>query len=476
MAFHDLWIILYWFILIGVFLRVVFKRRPVGDSFAWMLVIVLLPLVGLILYFMFGERQLGRKRAVRARAMRDPFIQNFEKHVIQQTFDIPSTAAGSAVYQIMQEYVGTGSLNYHHLQTFTHPDTIFKSWIQSIQAAEHTIRAEFYIWDSAGRVQDIELALIAAAKRGVRVQLLIDHAGSWRFFLLSSQLKRMREAGIECIAMLPVSIFRNVFRRIDLRMHRKLLLIDNKVAYTGSMNMADPLYFNANKQVGAWVDLVIRFEGEAAFAASKIFSWDWEMETGQRDFVIPGAPFKQNQQKMILVPSGPDMGTDIIQQVMITSLYRAERKVMISTPYFVPSEPLFMALCHAAERGVEVYILLPEKNDSRLAGLASQSYFGPFLRAGGRILLFKDGLLHTKALVVDEQIAFVGSVNFDVRSFQLNFEISFALYDLESCRTILSILLEYQEQSYFLSLAQWDKRSRWQRLKERLSFFLSPLL
>src|SRR5690554_5477640 len=471
-------LIIYWLLLTTVFLRVVFKRRPVSSSLAWMLIIVFLPFLGIVLYFLFGEVQLGKRRAERAQALRDPFIQNLSSHLIEQQDDQPTSTAAKAVYEIMQQHMGRGSIGYDNLQVFSAPDEIFDAWLTDIRSAKKNIRACFYIWHDQGRVKEVAQALIEAAQRGVEIEILVDHAGSWSFFMFSKQLDAMRSAGIEFVAALPVSLWRNIFRRIDLRMHRKLLIIDNKIGYGGSMNMADPRFFNSDRKVGPWIDMMMRFEGAAAFGVSKVFSWDWEVETGERRFPVLEKEIAQlpTTQWMTMVPSGPDLGTDVITQVMLTSIYRAEKCITVATPYFVPSESLLLALCHAAERGVEVIILLPKKCDSKLAGWASKSFYSDILRAGAEIRHFNKGLLHTKALVVDEQIAIVGSVNLDVRSFQLNFELSFALYNESSCGKIISLLNQYSENSEVVRYEDWERRGRLSRLYERLTFFVSPLL
>ncbi|HLV47658.1 MAG TPA: phospholipase D-like domain-containing protein, partial [Aliidiomarina sp.] len=329
MSLSTFGLIIYWLLLTSVFLRVVLKRRAVGASMAWMLVIVLFPIFGVLLYVLFGEIQLGKRRAERAQALRDPFLQNMSTQLSQQPINIPKCPAALGVFRIMEQHLGTGALGYRNLSVHSDPDDIFDCWLNDIHSAKKNIRAEFYIWHEEGRVAEIADALIAAAKRGVKVEILVDHAGSWRFFMFSKQLTDMREAGIELLAALPVKTWRNLFRRIDLRMHRKLLIIDNKIAYSGSMNMADPRLFNIGREVGPWIDMMIRFEGAAAFGVSKVFSWDWEVETGERRFPILEDELGPSTQWMTMIPSGPDLGTDVISQVMLCSIYRAEHSITV---------------------------------------------------------------------------------------------------------------------------------------------------
>ncbi|CUS49011.1 MAG: cardiolipin synthase Cls [Idiomarinaceae bacterium HL-53] len=473
----DIWVVSYWLILALVLLRIVFRKRSsVSSSLAWFLIIVIFPIFGVILYVFFGEIQLGARRAERALRMREPFVTNLTSQAQRFTAERPENPVAQSVFDIMSRQLGTGGLTYRNLNLLKHPDVIFDAWLDDISQAQTSIRAAFYIWHSKGKVTAITDALIAAKKRGVDVELLIDHAGSWRFFLWHKDLRRMQQAGIKIVAALPVSIWRNLFRRVDLRMHRKLLIIDHHVAYSGSMNMADPAYFNIGRQVGPWIDLVIRFEGAAAFGVSKVFSWDWELETGERNFPAFPEQIKASNESMTMIPSGPDIGKDLISQVLLVTIYRAKQSIFLTTPYFVPSEAIFDALCHALQRGVSVTIIVPQKCDSRIAGWASRSFYEEFLRAGGEIRLFKKGLLHAKTVVIDQEVALVGSVNLDARSFQLNFELTFAIYNKEACQAIQAVLNEYHLDSDAVGANEWFKRSEVSRALERLCYFLSPLL
>src|SRR5690606_18577805 len=208
--------------------------------------------------------------------------------------------------------------------------------------------------------------LIAASMRGINVKLLIDHAGSRRFFR-SIWRTSLTQAGIQVVPALPVRLFRALAHRIDLRLHRKLIVIDDRVAYTGSMNMADPAHFKQEARVGQWIDMMLRLEGEAAAGLAKVFAWDWEVETGERCFPSLPEPTRQPNHWLSIIPSGPGLG-NLINQTVLASIYRANHNIVISTPYFVPSEAVLEALCQAANRGVDVKLLLPRKNDSVMVG------------------------------------------------------------------------------------------------------------
>lgn len=467
--------VLYWLFTAVVTFRVIGRRNPVSVTLSWLLVIYILPFVGAILYLMLGELNLGRQRARRAEAMLEPFLQSIAEDFQTVKAPLPGGPLVQGIRQLIETRLGIGALGYQQMELLDTPEQIFSRLCDDVRNAEQSIHLETYIWYPGGRVDELGDALIAASARGVKVSLLIDHAGSRPFFR-SKWRKRFIDAGIEVVPALPVRLWRALAQRIDLRLHRKLIVIDGHLAYTGSMNMADPSFFKKEAKVGEWVDIMLRLDGPAARGLDKVFAWDWEVETGVRR-LTPALPSPPSCYKWLsILPSGPGMGEDLISQAVLSSIYRANDSITISTPYFVPSEAIFDALCQAARRGVRVRVLVPERNDSHLVGWASRAYYERFLEAGGEIYLFRGGLLHTKAMLMDDQLALVGSVNLDIRSLQLNFELTVTLFSPEGCATIKRLLDGYLSASQPLALAQWQTRSRSARVAERMMFFLSPLL
>lgn len=467
--------VLYWLLTAAVTIRVVIYRRPVSGTLAWLLVIYILPLVGAILYLLLGELNLGRQRAARAQAMVEPYLDNLNSRFDVASIPLPGGHLAQAVHQLLASRMGLGTLGYSRMQVLKSPETIFNQFIEDIRQASHSIRVATYIWHPGGRVDDVANELIAAAQRGVKVSLLIDHAGSRRFFR-SRWRKAMVDAGIQVVPALPVKLLRALVQRIDLRMHRKLLIIDDRIAFTGSMNMADPLLFKTNSRSGPWIDVMLRLDGQAASGLAKVFAWDWEVETGQRSLPDYYPTPDECNQWLSIIPSGPGVGEDLIGQAVLSSIYRANHRIVISTPYFVPSEAIFDALCQAARRGVDVTLLVPKRNDSLMVGWASRSYFELLLEAGVTIQQFEGGLLHTKAMLMDDELALVGSLNLDIRSLQLNFELTVALFGHDSCTGVKALLESYLKNCTPIELEQWQQRGRPARMLERLMFFMSPLL
>jgi cardiolipin synthase len=278
---------LYWLVTAAVTVRIIALRRPVSVTLAWLLIIFIVPIVGAALYILFGELNLGRKRANRASEMVEPYLTNLTTQFQDHSGSLPGGELSLAVNRLMTTQVGLGALNYGALAILSTPQQIFEKILEDVRQAKRCVVLETYIWHPGGYVDLFTEELINASRRGVCVKLLIDHAGS-RSFFRSASCKALREAGVQVVPALPVRLFRALVQRIDLRMHRKLLVIDDQIAYTGSMNIADPAYFKREARVGQWIDMMLRLEGEAAAGLAKVFAWDWEVETGERAF--PGCP------------------------------------------------------------------------------------------------------------------------------------------------------------------------------------------
>uniref|UniRef100_A0A1A9UKB8 PLD phosphodiesterase domain-containing protein n=1 Tax=Glossina austeni TaxID=7395 RepID=A0A1A9UKB8_GLOAU len=298
----------------------------------------------------------------------------------------------------------------NNINILTNSDEMMHTVIKDINLAQTNIEMVFYIWHPGGWANQVAEVLIRAANRGIKCRLILDSAGSSNFFR-SIHVKMMRGAGIKIVKALHVNILRIFFRRMDLRQHRKMILIDNRIGYTGSMNMIDPKYFKKHSGVGQWIDIMIRVEGPVVSAMRIIFSCDWEVETGEKIFFLPDQIKIVNEEKYNyttnIIPSGPGFSEDLIQQVLLTAIYSARKKIVITTPYLVPSDDLLRAICTAAQRGVLVYIIIPKFNDSILVRWASRAFFSELLHSGVKIYQFENGLLHSKSILVDNQLSLV---------------------------------------------------------------------
>ena len=286
---------------------------------------------------------------------------------------------------------------------------------------------------------------------------------------------------VELAVALPVGLFTTLVTRADLRNHRKLAVIDGELAWTGSQNLVDPRYFKQDEGVGQWVDAMFRIEGPVVEVLGGVFINDWEVATGagldKLDKTHDVRPLQeQGTVPVQVIPSGPIPQPLAILQMILGAFYAAQRELIITTPYFVPDESVLTALLSAAHRGVKVTLLLPATNDSWLVDLAGKAVFADLLEAGVQIAAFKGGLLHTKSITVDGEFALFGSVNMDMRSLWLNFELSLLVYDQGATDLIRRMQQGYLDDSDPVSLHEWRQRSFKQRLVENAVHLLAPLL
>lgn len=471
----------YWLLIASVTLRILMKRRAVPSAMAWLLIIYILPLVGIIAYLSFGELHLGKRRAERAKAMW-PSTAHWLADLknCKSIFATGNSEVAAPLFQLCERRQGITGVKGNQLQLLTTSDDTLKALIRDIELARSNIEMVFYIWQPGGLADQVAESLMAAARRGVHCRLLLDSAGSVTFFR-SPYPAMMRNAGVEVVEALKVNLMRVFLRRMDLRQHRKVVLIDNFIAYTGSMNLVDPRFFKQDAGVGQWIDVMARMEGPVATTMGIIFSCDWEIETGKR--ILPpepeyhSLPFEEESGHTIqVIASGPGFPDELIHQALLTSVYSAREQLIMTTPYFVPSDDLLHAICTAAQRGVDVSIIVPKKNDSMMVGWASRSFFTELLEAGVKIYQFEGGLLHTKSVLVDGQLSLVGTVNLDMRSLWLNFEITLVIDDDGFGADLACVQDDYIARSTLLDHAEWLKRPLWQRVVERLFYFFSPLL
>ena len=463
-------------------IRVIMRRRPVGVSLAWLSVILIVPYAGAGLYLVFGELRLGRRRADWLSKIHMPFeiwlfkLRERAEPIHWQTLG-PECEPLS---KLVETTVNIPALPGNMWRLYSTTDEVFDEIVQDIDAARSTCHREFYIWNVGGRADDVADALIRAAARGVTCRVLVDAVGS-RPFLKSKQAAKLKESGIALHAALPGGLIRGLFVRFDLRLHRKIIVIDGEIAYTGSMNLVDPRCFKQNAGVGEWIDAMTRIEGPAVEGLAVTFVEDWELETSEGVERLAKTsdihPVSTRGAAVIqAIPSGPLVQNDAIQQILLMAIYSARDQIVLTTPYFVPDESILTALTTAVRRGVDVTLILPETVDSRLVALASQAHQGDLIRAGVHVMLFEGGLLHTKSITVDGQFSLFGSLNLDPRSLYLNFEITLAAYDVEFTAELRRLQATYISQSKPVSMEKRANRSSFRRLAENTARLLGPLL
>ncbi|OQX39791.1 MAG: cardiolipin synthase [Oceanospirillales bacterium LUC14_002_19_P2] len=470
-------------LIIGFALTIMFQRRPVGVSLAWLVLLFALPLAGIILFLMFGTRRLGTKRVKRAEALY-PTYEQWSRHLKEVIClqDTTSPHRHNRVYNLAEKAMNIPALPGNHLTLYHDSDSIINGLLTDIHNATSSIYLEFYIWESGGRIDEIEAALLAAQTRGVHCLVLLDAVGS-SSFLKSQAAKRLKKAGVRLSEAMPVGPFRMLFERMDIRNHRKIAVIDDAVAWSGSLNLMDPRLFKQNAGVGQWVDAMTRIEGPSAHVLASIILWDWELETGDglsvfRSAYQPPQSIAMNLHRadMHVLPSGPGIDRTLLHQVLLAAIYESSEELVITTPYFIPDDALLTALVSAAIRGVKVKLIVPERNDSRLVHYASRYYYEELLEAGVEIQQFNAGLLHTKCVLVDRSTVLFGTVNLDMRSVWLNFEVTLMVYDDNFGQEMGKLADNYIRQSDRVFLDAWNRRGFPKRLAEGVFHLMSPLL
>ena len=471
--------LIYFCLSLLISLRVIHKRKPTGVALAWLFLINALPLLGMFAYFIFGELYLGKKRQQRRAQMGGGF-QNWLGTQLVDNRQIKEGISPSArsMQTFVESYTSMPMLKGNKLSLLDSTDEILYELTQKIDQAQKHCYLLFYICNEGGLVDNLLASLIRAASRGVKCKLLLDSVGSYDFFK-SDMPFIMRQAGVEVVEALPVGAFRVLLQRQDLRMHRKLVCIDDNVAYTGSMNLVDPCGFKKTQHYGQWVDIMLRCEGPIVQLMQGLFIWDWCLETNQK-MAYPLAQIKSfptvGPHNAQLIPSGPEFGKAGIHQVLLTAIYEAKFSLILTTPYFVPDESILIALQAAALRGVDVKIILPLKSDSFMAECASRAFFEELLTAGVNIYKFHGGLLHSKSIVIDEKTALLGTVNLDQRSFWLNFEMTILIDDPQVAGDLLATQMHYLLVSEQVFLNEWKNRSYFKKLLESVFYLFSPIL
>ncbi|MCR3754798.1 MAG: cardiolipin synthase A [Candidatus Westeberhardia cardiocondylae] len=482
------YIMIHWFLSLGyyilvckIILEILIKKNTISEIIAWLSIIYIIPVIGIMLYYFFGKVNIDKKRKKRNKNIFS-FSKLWINHLknYQYIFTKKNSNLAYPIFQICKCQQGIDGLTGNKIQLLINAYDIMQKLIQDIKFAKKNIEIIFYTWKVDGLINQVTQALIAAAKRGVHCKLILDSIGSMQFFC-SSYPNKMRDAGIIIIKALHIDILHIFCRRMDLRQHKKMILIDNYIAYVGSMNMVDPKFFKRNIGIGEWIDIMLRIEGPVTVFMKIVFSYDWWTETGERILFFP-ITFnilsikKFSKHVLHIISSGPGFSNDIIHKALLTSIYSAKKILVITTPYLIPSHDLLYAICTAAKRGVKVYIIVPLENDSILVNWASRVFFSELLNSGVSVYQFQGGVLHTKSILIDNQLSFVGTANLDIRSLWLNFEITLIIDSKDFSKNLSKLQRTYISQSKLLEAISWSKRPYWKKIVEKIFYLFSPLL
>ncbi|MGX5769821.1 cardiolipin synthase [Microbacterium trichothecenolyticum] len=455
------------------------NRRPTA-AMAWLLAIYFIPIIGVFLFLLIGNPRLPRKRRRKQERIND-YIHDTSASLDFGTLR-PHAPSWFTSLVTLNRNLGAMPLagdNSAHLI----PDyqESLDSMAAAIREAERFVHVEFYILQADAATDNFFRALEEAAARGVTVRVLLDHWANRGKPFYKRTLKRLTAMGAHWHLMLPVQPLRGKYQRPDLRNHRKLLVVDGRVAFTGSQNVTDSTY-NLRKNIKRglhWVDLMARIEGPVVASVNAVFLSDWysetdEVLTDQIDlFDVRSGPGDLDCQ---IVPSGPGFEFQNNLKLFAGLLYAAQRKIIVVSPYFVPDEAMLLAITTACQRGIHVELFVSEEGDQAIVYHAQRSYYEALLRAGVKIWMYKKPfILHTKSLTIDDEVAIVGSSNMDMRSFGLNMEISMLVRGEEFVREMRAVEDMYRSLSRELTLEEWEKQPLRSTVLDNLARLTSAL-
>jgi len=470
--------ILYTLIALGAIAVIIHDKKDPAKTLAWIAVIALVPLIGIVCYLAVGRNHRKKKmfdvKALQNYSHIELLCRRQLKDLCKSdSMDNEDVSNNIEIIRLLLNNNKALLAMHNRVEILDNGEDTFRSLIDALRSARSSIHLEYYIFENdeiGHRIADI---LMEKAGQGVEVRLIYDDVGSWhpkrRF------IGRLRDAGVEVECFLPVA-FPWVTKHLNYRNHRKIVVVDGKIAFTGGINIADR-YVKGTK-FGPWRDIHLRIEGEAVRLLQAVFVSDWCFVRGHllaADRYFP-AMNEETVSPMQIASSGPDSDWATIMQAFFSAISKAKDHIYISTPYFIPNAALLTAMKVAALSGVNVRIIIPLRSDSHLVYWATRSYVSELLDAGVQVYMYNAGFNHSKLLIIDSEFSSVGSANMDIRSFEDNFEVSAIMYDKKIAQRLTRSFMEDLEHSIRITPQMWQGRSRLHVAYESLARLLSPLL
>lgn len=475
----------YWVPLLLVYLAIILtiliENRNPTKTISWILVIVFLPVIGILVYYFFGQQfrkvrlfrvgnQAQNKRLMERWGRLNPIIEANLEHINQKIGSL------SRVYRFLAHQHVSPLVLDNQVDLLINGEEKFPALIRDIKAARYNIHFEYYIFEPdiiGNQVLDL---LKEKARQGVEVRLIIDAFGSPR---LAREYRQLEQEGIEVVIFLPVGF--TSLANSNYRNHRKLALIDGRVAYVGGINI-DDRYVNSREGKGVyWRDTSVRIAGYAVNVLQAYFWMDWHFAGGRAFEVnerhlykIPPVP--PGQAAVSYAFSDPGSEAPFCMEALLIAISEAEECIRLCTPYYIPSEELSTALQLASASGIKVELMLPMKSDSYIVQHASLSYLKPLLERHVSVYLYEKGFIHAKTVSIDGKLAFVGTVNLDTRSFYINFETSVLVSEPVFCKAMVDQFEKDKSHSQLITLEEWLQRPRWKRGIDSVCRLLAPLL
>ena len=455
---------------------VMLRRKEPSSTIAWILTLIFIPVVGAILFLLFGRDRVRwpAKRKRQADALMRAILRARTAEVRVPSFaDGQLTALEKQIFQVGSLLTGAAATLGNRIEVLTDGNEVYAAIGEAIDRAEHHVNAEFYLIRNDETGAWFRDKLVRAAQRGVSVRLLCDAYGC--LAIGSAWRRPLRRAGAKVGIFLPMRSL--LLQPVNLRNHRKILVVDGTVAFSGGVNIGNE-YRGRMRGVGSWRDTHFRMEGPAAAALQRVFLQDWFFTTGESIDPTPFFPRAEppGDASVAIVPSGPDTRTEAIHRLFFAAIAGARERVFITTPYFVPDPPMVVALQVAAMRGVDVKLILPSRSNHGVTFHAGRSFYSELLEAGVHVHEYEPGMIHAKTMVVDGRIVLVGSANMDMRSFRLNFEVHALIHDEPTAQQLEQCFADDLAKTVEVHLDAWRMRRRRYRIAEGAGRFVSPLL
>lgn len=483
---HDITSILVIVFHIYVILTVIFlllDNRDTSTTFAWIFIFVLFPVFGQILYFLIGRnwRNIGKKqRIIRQHVLErlvkilKPLLDAQEVNT-KQLENLEGSFNKRKLLQLLYNNSNSILTNKNRIKVIQNGEEKFRLLMQDIEQAKHSIHMEYFIWRSDPLTEKFKAILIKKAAQGVRVRILYDALGS--VFLKGRYIKALKKAGVE---IYPYYDFRSVFtfHTLNYRNHRKIVIIDCNVGYTGGMNMGKE-YIDGGKKFKCWRDTHLRVEGDSVSVLQAIFVTSW-LNTTKEDLMSKENFSLQNNidnhMPVQITTSGPDSQWESIQQLYMCLISSAEKSIRIQSPYFIPDTTIYSMLKTAALSGIDVKIMMTGIPDKLLPFWSAYTFFEDLLKSGVKIFQYQKGFLHAKTISIDGELCSIGTANMDMRSFHLNYEISTLIYDFDTTKQLVTDFENDLKDCIEITIDQYNKMGELLKLRNSVARLFAPLL
>ncbi len=464
---------------IAVVLVVILENRDPMRTTSWLLVLVLLPILGIVLYLFFGrnfrrEKMFSRKELADHQRLNALSNAQLEELPTSNFLNSPALRSQLKNMLLLLNNSKATLTRSNRVEVLTDGELTFESMFRAMEEAQHHIHLEFYIIENDELGLRVKEILKRKAREGVEVRVIYDAVGSWG--LGNRYIRQLKDAGVKAGPFLPVR-FPVLGSRLNYRNHRKIVVVDGKTGFIGGINIGKR-YVEGTPKLGPWRDTHLLLEGESVQSLQAVFLTDWYFVS--EEVVQGGIYFPENgvseECYVQVVPSGPDSDQASLMQCYFSAIMNAQEYVYITNPYFIPNESIITALKTAAMSGIDVRIILPGVSDSRITLWSSRSFVEELLSAGVRVYEYIAGFVHAKTIVADDIFSSIGSANMDIRSFEQNFEANALIYDKKTAMKVKKDFLEDVERCREILFHQFIIRPGSRKLKESLARLLSPIL